>query len=104
MGFDVHPDDLDSYAAQVGRGAEDFQHAGRYAQQHSHVALSNEGLFGLIAEAHNGVVERVSAALTKAESVLRGSQKELAKSAEYYRDTDHGNASRLDATYPTSKR
>ncbi len=104
MGFDVHPDDLDSYAAQVGRAAEDCRHAGRYAQQHGHVAVSDEGLFGLVAGAHSGVLERVSAALTKAESVLRGSEKELTKSATYYRETDHGNAAGLDATYPTSKR
>lgn len=35
------------------------------------VAVSSDGLFGLIAGAHSGVLERVSAALTKAESVLR---------------------------------
>ena len=104
MGFDVRPDDLDSYAAQVGRAAEDFQHVGRYAQQHGNVAVSNEGLFGLIAGAHSGVLERVSAALTKAESVLRAADKELSKSAKYYRETDHGSAARLDGTYPTSKR
>ena len=104
MGFEVHPDDLDSYAAQVGRAAEDFRHAGRYAQQNGHVAVSDDGLFGLIAGAHSGVVERVSAALTKAESVLRAAETELAKSATYYRQADHGNAARLDATYPTSKR
>ncbi|MFC3572540.1 type VII secretion target [Streptomyces yaanensis] len=104
MGFDVHADDLDSYATQVGRAAEDFQHAGRYALQHGDVAVSNEGLFGLIAGAHGGVLERVSAALTKAESVLRAAQTELVKSAQYYRETDHGNAATLDATYPTSKR
>ncbi|MGI5458460.1 type VII secretion target [Streptomyces sp. CA-249302] len=104
MGFDVQPDDLDSYAAQVGRAAEDFQHAGRYAQQYGNVAMSNEGLFGMIAGAHGGVLERVSAALTKAESVVRAAEKELSKSATYYRDTDHGNAAKLDSTYPTSKR
>ncbi|MET9383155.1 type VII secretion target [Streptomyces sp. NPDC002928] len=104
MGFDVEPDDLDGYAAQVGRAADDFQHASRYAQQYGNVAISNEGLFGMITGAHNGVLERVSAALTKAESVLRAADKELTKSAEYYRETDHGSAARLDATYPTSKR
>ncbi|WP_405723979.1 hypothetical protein OG607_16715 [Streptomyces sp. NBC_01537] len=61
MGFDVQPDDLDSYASQVGRAAEDFQHTRRYAQQHGNVAVSNDGLFGLIAGAHSGVLERVSA-------------------------------------------
>ncbi|MGV9245193.1 hypothetical protein [Streptomyces sp. NPDC003710] len=44
MGFEVHPDDLDSYAAQVGRAAEDFQHAGRYAQQNGHVLPGRIGL------------------------------------------------------------
>ena len=104
MGFDVQPDDLDSYAAQVGRAADDSQHAGRYATQYGNVAVSNEGLFGLIAGAHNGVLERVNAALTKAESLLRAADKELSKSATYYRNSDHDSAARLDATYPTSKR
>ncbi|MEU6098276.1 type VII secretion target [Streptomyces sp. NPDC047079] len=104
MGFDVHADDLDGYAAQVGRAAEDFQHAGRYAQQYGHVAFSDEGLIALLSGAHSSVLERVSAALTKAESVLRAAEKELSKSAKYYRETDHANAASLDATYPTSKR
>ncbi|MEU4655659.1 type VII secretion target [Streptomyces sp. NPDC023723] len=104
MGFDVQPDDLDSFAAQVGRAAEDAQHAGRYAQQNGNVTVSNEGLFGLIAGAHGGVLERVTTALTQAESVLRGAGQELSKSATYYRDTDHDSAAGIDATYPTSKR
>lgn len=104
MGFDVQPDDLDSFADQAGRAADDSQHAGRYAQQYGNVAVSNEGLFGLVAGAHNGVLERVTTALTKAESVLRAAEKELSKSAAYYRETDHGAAAQLDATYPTSKR
>jgi hypothetical protein len=104
MGFDVQADDLDRYAAQVGRAAEDVLRAKRYAQLNGKVAVSNEGLFGLIVGAHGRVFGRVDSALAKADSVLRAAQKELTRSANYYRESDLANAVSVDAAYPATQR
>ncbi|MEW2402680.1 type VII secretion target [Streptomyces sp. NPDC046862] len=104
MGFRVQADDLTSYASQVGRAADDMQHARKYAQDNSDVGISNQGLIELIIGAHRSVVDEVNSAMTRAESVLRAAETELSKSATYYGNTDTATARSMDATYPPSKR
>ncbi|MPY63484.1 type VII secretion target [Streptomyces spongiae] len=104
MGFRVQANDLDSYASQVGRAADDIQQAGKYSQENSDVGVSNQGLIELIIGAHRSVVGEVNSAMTRAESVLRAAETEMSKSATYYRNTDTSTARSMDATYPPSKR
>ncbi|GGZ67569.1 type VII secretion target [Streptomyces bluensis] len=104
MGFQVQAGDLDGYAAQVGRAADDVQQAKKYAQNNSDVGVSDQGLIELIIGAHRSVVDEVNAAMTRAESVLRAAETELKKSATYYRTTDTSTARSMDATFPSSKR
>jgi hypothetical protein len=104
MGFKVQADDLDSYAAQVGRAAEDIQQSRKYAQGNSGVGVSDQGLIELIIGAHRSVVDEVNSAMTRAESVLRAAKMEMGKSADYYRKTDASTARSMDATFPPSKR
>jgi hypothetical protein len=104
MGFEVRAGDLDGYATQVARAAEDMQAAGTYSQQHTAINVSNKGLIEYIVGAHRSVVGEVKSAMISAEAVLRAAQTELTKSAAYYRATDESNAASQDATYPASKR
>ncbi|MEV6173919.1 type VII secretion target [Streptomyces sp. NPDC051954] len=104
MGFKVQGADLESYAAQIGRAADDIQQARKYEQDNTDVGVSDQGLIELIIGAHRSVVEEVSAALTQAESVLRAAGTEMTKSANYYKTTDESTARSMDATFPPSKR
>ncbi|OAH14357.1 type VII secretion target [Streptomyces jeddahensis] len=104
MGFKVQAGDLESFADQVARAAEDVQQARKYAQENSDVGVSDQGLIELIIGAHRTVVDEVNSALTRAESVLRAAEAEMRKSANYYRTTDESTAQSMDATFPPSKR
>jgi uncharacterized protein YukE len=104
MGFRVESGDLESYAVQVGRAADDIQSARKYAQDNSNVDVSNQGLIELLIGAHRSVVDTVNSAMTQAESVLRAAETELKKSATYYRTTETSTARSMDATLPPSKR
>lgn len=104
MGFRVQAGDLESYAVQVGRAADDIQQAKKYAQNNSDIGISNKGLLELIIGAHRATVETVNSAMTRIESVLRAAETEISKSATYYRTTDESTAQSMDATFPQSKR
>ncbi|MET9516917.1 hypothetical protein [Streptomyces sp. NPDC002994] len=66
------------------------------------------GLFGeLWNDAFGNHVDRVEDAreiLGKIAAILEASSKELANSSRYYQTADHGEAAKLDSTYPQSKR
>jgi hypothetical protein len=104
MGFKVQGDDLESYATQIGRAAEDIQQARKYERDNTNVGVSDQGLIELIIGAHRSVVEEVNSAMTRAESVLRAAEAEMRKSASYYKATDESTARSMDATFPPSKR
>ncbi|MGP4002260.1 hypothetical protein [Streptomyces sp. 8N706] len=104
MGFDVQPTDLEAYAKQIGRAAEDLEQAKRYCGEHSDIGVSNEGLLNLFLTTHTATVQQVTATLMKTQEIVRSSGGEMAASAKYYRATDEENAAKVDATYPATKR
>ena len=104
MGFDVEHADLESYAKQIARAAEDLEQAKRYCNAHSAVGVSDQGLINLFLTTHTAAVQQVTEALAKAQEIVRRSGAEMAASAKYYRETDEHNAAEVDATYPASKR
>ena len=104
MGFDVEHADLDAYAKQIGRAAEDFEQAKRYCHAHSDIGVSDQGLLNLFFTTHTATVQTVSQALGKTQTILRSCAGEMTASAKYYRETDEENAAKVDATYPQSKR
>jgi hypothetical protein len=53
---------------------------------------------------HEDVFTSVKSTLVKMEQILDASKREMSRSAKYYETTDQGEASKLDATYPASKR
>ncbi|MFF4909666.1 hypothetical protein ACFY2T_32950 [Streptomyces sp. NPDC001260] len=105
MAFQVRPDDLDGYSRQVHRAADDARQAQEYLKRYGGMdALDGQGLFLYAIGLHAQAMDGVKNVLTRLHTLLSASAEELAKSAAYYRTTDRAHASRLDATYPPSKR
>lgn len=104
MSFKVEHEDLESFATQLGRVAEDAEQAKRYVGQHGKADVTNGLLIKLLGAPHAGVVQQVKDALQKVHEIAKGSQSELSSASKYYRDTDDDNARSVDATYPASKR
>ncbi|MFJ5535373.1 hypothetical protein [Streptomyces sp. NPDC093261] len=105
MTFEVRPEDLDGYSRQVGRAAEDMNQAQQYIKKYGDMgALTGQGLFMWATGMHSQAMDGVNDVVARLHALLVASAKELSKSAAYYRATDRDQASKLDGTYPSSKR
>ncbi|MEU6576991.1 type VII secretion target [Streptomyces sp. NPDC046805] len=105
MSFKVHPDDLQGYGRQVGRAAEDMHQAQEYINKYGDLGVfTDQGLILWATGMHTQAMDEVKNVVSRVRTLLSASAEELAKSAEYYRTTDQQQASKLDATYPPSKR
>ncbi|MCX4457243.1 type VII secretion target [Streptomyces sp. NPDC059837] len=105
MTFEVKPEDLDGYSRQVQRAAEDVHQAQEYVKKYGDMgAFTGQGLILWATGMHSQAMNEVNDVVTRLHTLLAASAKELSKSAEYYRATDQDQASKLDATYPSSKR
>ncbi|MFD1923213.1 hypothetical protein [Streptomyces beijiangensis] len=88
----------------MSRGAEGATHAVAYTGSNAQIDKAVGGqLWDMVAGSHDEYVEAAKKALGKVQSVLHSSQAELSKSATYYRQTDKGEAAKMDAAYPGSK-
>jgi hypothetical protein len=105
MAFDVRPEDLEGFGRQVDRAAQDVQQAREYVDKHAGMGLfTDQGLILWMTGLHTQAGDSVRAVLTRLDRLLTASARELDRSAAYYRATDAEQASRLDSTYPSSKR
>ncbi|MFG2141583.1 WXG100 family type VII secretion target [Streptomyces sp. NPDC048650] len=110
MSFTVDPADIAGFAKLIDRAAEDM-HAGiSYIgnQANEDGFQVTQGAVGAIWEElygnHTQNVQDVKRFLRKVSEILDASGAELKRSAKYYRDTDREQASKIDSTYPQSKR
>jgi hypothetical protein len=108
MGFEVEPNDLASFSRQIGRASDDVTSAEEYLQREGSIGTFSTGPVSAIASifggGHDGVVENVRFALERMRLILDSSKNEMSRSANFYKQTDEGQASRLDSQYPQSKR
>ncbi|MER6424215.1 hypothetical protein [Streptomyces sp. NPDC001137] len=105
MTFRVNPEDLDGYSRQVARAADDMHQAQEYINKYGDMGpVTGQGLILWALRTHPQAMDEVKDVVARVRSLLAASAKELSKSAEYYRTTDQDQASKLDATYPPSKR
>lgn len=108
MTFKVEPNDLASFSKQIGRAADDVTAAKGYLQRECSIGTFSTGPISAIASmfggGHDGVMENVRSALEQLHRILDASKNEMSRSADFYRQTDEGEASRMDSQYPESKR
>ncbi|MGW7050602.1 WXG100 family type VII secretion target [Streptomyces sp. NPDC054887] len=103
MGFRVEPGAIDGFSKLVGRAADGGNQAVAFTANAQIDTMAGGQLWDLVAGDHNAYVASAKGALQKVQRVLESSRQELAKSAAYYRETDHDQAAKLDATMPGSK-
>ncbi|MEV8310221.1 hypothetical protein AB0P36_23430 [Streptomyces flavidovirens] len=103
MSFRVEPGAIDGFSKLVGHAADGGTKAVSYMSNAQIDTAAGGRLWDIVAGDHDKYVSDAKNALQKAQKVLDSSQRELAKSAKYYRETDHGEAAKLDATMPGSK-
>lgn len=104
MSFRVEPGAIDGFSKLVGRAADGSAQAVSYTGTHAQIEKSVGGeAWDLVAGDHDQYVSEAKKALEKVKSLLESSEKELTGTAKYYRETDSGEAAKLDATYPGSK-
>jgi len=102
--FRVEPGAIDGFSKLVGRAADSSAQAVSYTGTNAQIEKSLGGeAWDLVAGDHDQYVSEAKKALEKVKGVLEASQKELAGTAKYYRETDTDEAAKLDATYPGSK-
>ncbi|MFF4525586.1 hypothetical protein [Streptomyces bluensis] len=100
----MEPGAIDGFSKLVGRAADGSAQAVSYTGTHTQIDKSAGGeAWDLVAGDHDHYVSEAKKALEKVKSVLESSEKELAGTAKFYRETDRGEAAKLDATYPGSK-
>jgi len=108
MTFKVEPNDLTSFSKQIGRAADDATAAKQYLQRECTIGHFSYGpisaIAGMFGGGHDGVMENVRSALDHMHRILEASKNEMSRSANFYRQTDESEASRLDSQYPESKR
>ncbi|MFE7272662.1 WXG100 family type VII secretion target [Streptomyces sp. NPDC057623] len=108
MTFEVDPNDLASFSRQVGRATNDVTAAKEYFEQECSIGTFSTGPISAMASmfggGHDGVMENVRSALEQMHRILDSSKNEMSRSADFYRQTDAGEASKLDSQYPESKR
>jgi hypothetical protein len=104
MNFRVEPGAIDGFSKLVGRAADGSAQAVSYTTNHAQIEKSAGGAaWDLVAGDHDQYVSEAKKALDKVKGLLEASEKELTGTAKYYRETDSGEAAKLDATYPGSK-
>ncbi|MEU8551072.1 WXG100 family type VII secretion target [Streptomyces roseoverticillatus] len=97
MDLKVEPGQLEAFARQVGRGAEDMREVLAYARRHTVLPPRAAGLYGETRILHDALRSDVLSAVKRMAEVLQSSSEELAAAAVYYRRTDRGSAAEFDA-------
>ncbi|MEV4754468.1 type VII secretion target [Micromonospora sp. NPDC049559] len=100
MSFSVEPGALERAAAQLKLAGTDVQAAMAYISKHTEMNWYDQGLLNKAYPAHRELVDEMTRRLTHLKDLLEQSEEALQRTATHYRNTDAGNARRLDATYP----
>ncbi|MCP2323380.1 hypothetical protein HDA40_001887 [Hamadaea flava] len=101
-GFQVEPEALRQYAAQLSRAQHDTAACQAYSHDHLPKARiwDDGGLINKLFYEHNSVREEVNDVLTRLHQLLTDGSSTLAQVADHYAGTDTTAAARLDAAYP----
>lgn len=97
MTLRVQPGELERFAGQLRRAADDAYDMLAHAERYTRMGFLDTGLFGLVAGHHEELRETVLGVLGQLTDVLKGSASGIEESVAYYRRTDLSLAARLDA-------
>ncbi|MFG2092888.1 hypothetical protein [Streptomyces sp. NPDC048612] len=107
MNFKVDPDHIAGFGKLVGRAADDMRSASSYIDNNTQVGGSLSSFaWDIIGGNHDQTVADAKTTIKGFTEILDASEKELTRSAKYYRATDQKEAAKLDGTYesPSSAR
>uniref|UniRef100_J2K655 Uncharacterized protein n=1 Tax=Streptomyces auratus AGR0001 TaxID=1160718 RepID=J2K655_9ACTN len=89
----------------MARAAQDTGQGKEYVHKNGDMgAVTGQGLILWMTNLHPQAMDSVDKMLKRMSSLLDASAEELKKSARHYQQTDHEQASKMDGTYPASKR
>ncbi|WP_338701162.1 hypothetical protein V2W30_29255 [Streptomyces sp. Q6] len=74
MALKVTPSDLDRFARQVGRAAEEAAELKNHCGKHTGIGISDQGLLNLFLTTHAATVQTVNAALDRVRQVLESAR------------------------------
>ncbi|MFE0046355.1 hypothetical protein [Streptomyces albireticuli] len=97
MTLRVQPGELEKFAGQLRRAADDAYDMLAHADRYTKVSVVEGGLFGMVAGRHEELRGAVLGTLRHLTDVLKGSAGGIEESVAYYRRTDLSLAAKLDA-------
>ncbi|QOV35173.1 hypothetical protein IM697_34650 [Streptomyces ferrugineus] len=101
MNFRVIPADIASYGKMIERAHRDVSEARSFLDRKATVDGEAESqLWQLVVGHHSDVLEKAKASIEGFSQTLDACQKELARTATYYTQTDETEAVKVDGTYP----
>lgn len=99
MSFRVVPQSLRDFAATLDGDTYATNAAAHYATTATVLDGAGE-IFDVVISRHQDAIAAITASLQHLSTVVGGSARELAKSADLYEQTDARHAAQLDAIYP----
>lgn len=99
MGFTAHQDGIRRFGQLIGDLTDDADRAAGYARDHLSIGYREGRMFFTVVQKANEVRDALTSNYQHLARLADGSAQELTKAANYYRDTDHAAAARMDATY-----
>jgi hypothetical protein len=105
MNFNVEPGDIDSYGQLVGRAENDLIAGNDHVRAKATIEVSagTSALWNQVVSQHKGHAADAEALFKGFQTVMGSSSDELIRSAQYYKDTDAGEAAQMDGTYRSPK-
>ncbi|MBT2387780.1 hypothetical protein [Streptomyces sp. ISL-11] len=104
MTLRVQPVELERYAGQVRRAADDAHDMLAYARRFTKISAAQAGLLARKLDQHEELRGNVLRVLRHLTEILKGSAGELDASASFYRRTDRSVAASMDAVHPAEGR
>ncbi|WP_406473878.1 WXG100 family type VII secretion target [Streptomyces platensis] len=100
MNFKVDPDHIAGFGKLVGRAADDMRSANSYIDKNTQLGGSASSfIWDVIGGSHDQTVSDAKTTIKGFAEILDASEKELTRSAKYYRSTDQQQAAKIDGTY-----
>lgn len=99
MSFRVEPDDIDGYAALLGRARDDAEAAKRYLSEHGEMSVGEQGWLAQLGDSHKSISGAVERELEQLRKITGAASHVLGNAAGYYRKSDQKAVTEADDAY-----